>query len=229
MAFQPIVDVKNKRVYAYEALVRGVKGEPFATVYQHVNESNLYQFDQHCRVTAVRWASQLEIPCFLSINFFPNAVYQPELCIRTTIAACEKYQFPKDRIIFEITEHERVVDLDHLNSIVEHYQAMGLNIALDDFGAGYAGLNVLVKINVNVLKVDMALIRDIHNNKVKQSLLRAIMQMAKELNYTIIAEGVETIEEYRYIRAQGVELFQGFLFAKPGFECLPEVTFPSDN
>jgi len=79
MAFQPIVNVETREIFAHEALVRGPNNEPSADVFSHVNEGNRYRFDQSCRVKAVQLASELNLPCFLSINFTPNAVYQPEL------------------------------------------------------------------------------------------------------------------------------------------------------
>lgn len=225
MAFQPIVDVEARSVFAYEALARGPKGEPFSSVYKHINATNLYRFDQACRVKSVALAAQLSMPARLSINFFPNAVYRPELCIRTTISACEEYSFPKEQIIFEITEQEQVADIDHMKNIVEHYQSVGLKMAIDDFGAGYAGLNVLIKMRPDYLKVDMALIRNIHLDPVKQALVRAVMTMAQELGIEPIYEGVETRDEVHYLRDRGATLFQGYYFAKPAFEALPAIDF----
>ncbi len=118
MAFQPIVNVASGEIYAHEALVRGLKNESAGEIFKHVNEDNCYRFDQACRVKAVELASQLAMPTFLSINFMPNAVYRPELCIRTTLEAAEKYEFPIDRIIFEITEGEKVDDLAHLREMI---------------------------------------------------------------------------------------------------------------
>ena len=107
MAFQPIVDVKTRQIFAYEALVRGLNNESASAVFSLVNETNRYRFDQTCRVKAVKLASALGMTCNLSINFMPNAVYRPELCIRTTLQAAETYSFPIERIIFEITEGEK--------------------------------------------------------------------------------------------------------------------------
>jgi EAL domain-containing protein (putative c-di-GMP-specific phosphodiesterase class I) len=141
MAFQPIVNTTTKQVFAQEALVRGLKNESAAEVFTKVNDSNRYRFDQACRVKAIKLASELKINSLLSINFLPNAVYRPELCIRATLAAAEEYRFPINRIIFEITEGEKVVDYPHLRHIVDHYKLRGFMTAIDDFGAGYSGLN----------------------------------------------------------------------------------------
>lgn len=223
MAFQPIVDITKQQIFAHEALVRGLKNEPAGELFKSVNDSNRYRFDQSCRTKAIKLAAELAMPSFLSINFMPNAVYRPELCIRTTLAAAEEYGFPFDRIILEITESEKMRDLVHLRNIVEHYQKCGFKTAIDDFGAGYAGLNLLAEIQTDIIKLDMALIRNIDKNKVRQAIIRGVLQVTNELSSKVIAEGVETYEEYSFLQSLGIELFQGFYFAKPEFEGLAHV------
>jgi EAL domain-containing protein (putative c-di-GMP-specific phosphodiesterase class I) len=90
MAFQPIVNTATRQIYSQEALVRGVRNESAAEVFTHVNESNLYRFDQACRVKAIKLAAELNISTLLNVNFMPNAVYRPELCIRTTLDAAHR-------------------------------------------------------------------------------------------------------------------------------------------
>ncbi len=225
-AFQPIVDVVNQSVYAYEALVRGPEGEGAMSVLSKVNETNRYSFDQICRVKAVKLASRLGMDTMLSINFMPNAVYKAEYCIRTTLAAAKTYNFDTSKLIFELTENEQLTSVDHLVSIIEAYQEMGFKTAIDDFGAGYSRYNIMMASPPDVLKLDMGLVRNIHNEPNKQAVVSGIITMMEQLGGRIVAEGVETKEEYFWLRSQGITLYQGFLFAKPGFECLPEPVFP---
>lgn len=221
-AFQPIVDVKNKSLFGYEALVRGCQGESAFQVLSKVNDHNRYAFDQACRVKAIELASQLKLKQMLSINFLPNAVYEPAHCIRSTLEAAHKYQFPTERLMFEITESEHVADVNHMTRIFSEYQAQGFTTALDDFGAGHAGLNLLASFVPNILKIDMELVRDIDKSPVKQSIARGLMQICNDLNITVLAEGLETEEEVGFYANLGVHLMQGYYFAKPGFECLPK-------
>ena len=223
MAFQPIVNVNSREIFAHEALVRGINNEPAGEIFKHVNDGNRYRFDQACRVKAIQLAAQLNVPCFLSINFMPNAVYRPELCIRTTLAAAKEYGFPVDRIIFEITEGEKVVDHAHLRGIVQHYQQRGFQTAIDDFGAGYSGLNLLAEFETNLVKLDMALIRNIDKEKSRQAIVKGILQVCRELDIQVIAEGIETVNELKALRLLGVDLFQGYFFAKPVFVGLAAV------
>ena len=138
MAFQPIVDIKARRIYGYEALVRGVKGESAASVLAQITAENRYAFDQACRVKAIEQAAALGLDRKLSINFMPNAVYEPKACIRATLAAANRVNFPLDLITFEITEDERIRDTKHLQGIITEYKKHGFRVALDDFGSEFA-------------------------------------------------------------------------------------------
>lgn len=232
MAYQPIVDIATGGLFAYEALVRGVDGSGAAGVLSSVNTENRYGFDQACRIKAIEVAAALDLPATgasVSINFMPNAVYQPEACIRTTLATAERTGFPLDKIIFEVTEGEQVVDQKHLAAIISAYRGMGFRTAIDDFGAGFSNLNLLAEFQPDILKLDMLLIRNIDALPVKRTIVRSIISVCDELGVEVIAEGVETADEYAALLDLGIELFQGYLFAKPAFEHLPEPLWPKTD
>ena len=222
-AFQPIVDVKEGCIFSYEALVRGLNNEPAGDIYKQVNQDNLYRFDQSCRVKAIELATRLGIDCRLNINFFPNAVYQPELCIRSTLEAANAYSFPIENIVFEVIEGEVIRDQAHLANIINCYKKQGFKTAIDDFGSGYAGLNLLAEYQPDFIKLDRQLVTGIHRNPVRQAIARAVIMVCKDLHIDLLAEGVEEIAEVAWFVDQGVELFQGNYFAEPGFESLPTV------
>lgn len=226
MAFQPIVDVSNKSIFGYEALVRGPNNEGAASVLSQVNDSNRYRFDQAIRVKAIDLAKKLGLQGMLSINFLPNAVYKPETCIRATLEAAKELDFPTDRIMFEVTEGEKVLDNDHLRNIFKEYKKHRFTTAIDDFGAGYAGLNLLADWQPDIIKLDMSLTRNVNDDRVRRSLVFGIISICKELDIKVIAEGIETREECLTLADEGVKLFQGYFFARPGFESLP--TIPDD-
>lgn len=225
MAFQPIVDTHNRNVFAYEALVRGPNGENAGSVIQAVAQNRLYGFDQACRVTAIEEAAKLDFgstAAALSINFMPNAVYEPRACIQKTLETAARVGFPTNRLIFEITEGEAVTDPDHLAKIVKAYRAMGFRTALDDFGAGYSNLNLLAQFRPDIIKIDMVLIRGIDRNSTKQTLVEHCVGICSDLGITLIAEGIETIQEYETLQSMGITLMQGYLLAKPGWRVLPD-------
>jgi EAL domain-containing protein (putative c-di-GMP-specific phosphodiesterase class I) len=227
MAFQPIVDVPAGTIFAHEALVRGANGQSAGDVLKSVAAENLYAFDQACRVSAIRWAARIAAPGLLSINFMPNAVYNPVNCLRATVAAAERVNWPLTRIIFEVTEHEQVADLPHLLTILKAYRAKGLLTAIDDFGAGHSGLNLLAEFQPDLLKLDMALVRGIDTSRARQIIVRHAVALAEELEVRVIAEGIETVDECRALLDLGVDLQQGFLFARPATEALPPITLPA--
>ncbi|MBA3988077.1 MAG: diguanylate phosphodiesterase [Idiomarina sp.] len=184
MAFQPIVNVATQQVFAYEALVRGQNGEGAGQVISQVTADNLYSFDQTCRVRAIETAAQIKLPAKLSINFMPNAIYEPETCLAKTLQTAQKVNFPHQDIIFEVTEHEKVENHD-------------------------------------LLKLDMKMIRNIHVDRVKQAIFNGIHRVAQDLGIVLIAEGVETLEEYAFFKHAGVDLQQGYFFARPALEHAP--------
>ncbi|WP_298952476.1 EAL domain-containing protein [uncultured Methylobacterium sp.] len=225
MAFQPILDVDQGRVWGYEALVRGEDGQGAGWVLGQVDEANRYKFDQACRVKAIELAGALfpDAETKLSINFMPNAVYEPAACIRATLEAAHRVGFARRQIMFEFTENERITDVGHLQRIIVEYRKQGFLTALDDFGAGYAGLNLLASFQPDLIKLDMDLIRGIAASPARQTIVAAVTAMARELGVTVLAEGVETEAELLVLRAAGIRLFQGYLFARPELARLPAV------
>ena len=135
--------------------------------------------------------------------------------------AAKEFSFPHDRIMFEVTENEPLNHGEHLKSIFNEYRRRGLITAIDDFGAGYAGLNMLTQFQPHVLKIDMELIRNIDHDPVRQAIAGGIELVCERLGIDIIGEGVETAAESEYLRSIGIRHQQGYYFAKPGWESLP--------
>ena len=222
-AYQPIVDVHKRSIFAHEALVRGPNGEGAFTVLDQVNDGNRYRFDQACRVKAIKGASALGMTENLSINFLPNAIYKPELCIRTTLAAANAHGFPLERIIFEVTEGERVEDGPWFAEILREYKRCGFKTAIDDFGAGYAGLSLLADFQPDLIKLDMGLVRNLDTDQFRRTIVGNLVRMCDEMGIEVIAEGVETVGERDALRDTGIHLMQGYLFARPAFQAVAQV------
>jgi len=222
-AYQPIVDLQRREVWGHEALVRGPEGQSALSVLSQVNDDNRYRFDQACRVKAIKGAARLGIRERVSINFLPNAIYRPEVCIRSTLAAARANDFPIERIVFEATEGEAINDGRRLAEILREYQRTGFITAIDDFGAGYAGLNLLADFQPDVIKLDMALVRNVDASKARQSITRAVIRIGEELGIRVLAEGIETPAERDFFRDQGVTLMQGYLFSRPAFQARGQV------
>ena len=226
MAFQPILDLASGRVWGHEALVRGLDEASAAAVLRQVSPANRYRFDQACRVKAIELAARL-FPgdgSRLSINFMPNAVYEPAACIRTTLLTAARTGFGLERIMFEFTENEPMVDTEHVKRIVAEYRRRGFITAIDDFGAGYAGLRLLADFQPDLVKIDMDLVRGIETSRARQVIVAGVVGICRDLGIMVLAEGVETEAEMTVLRAVGITLMQGYYFARPRTGALPEIT-----
>lgn len=230
MAFQPIVDLTDRSVWAYEALVRGTDGSSAPEVLSRLNSGNRYAFDQLCRVRSLELASRLGIAtrgARLSMNFSPALVYNPAACLRRTLEAAHAFSFPLESLIFEITEGERMDDIAHMRAIAAEYIRHGFVLALDDFGAGFSGLAILSELRgIGLVKLDGSLIRHIDRNARAEHVVCSIIGLCRALGIRVLAECVETAEECRKLHALGIRLMQGYLFAYPQNEALPEVQWP---
>jgi EAL domain-containing protein (putative c-di-GMP-specific phosphodiesterase class I) len=219
-AFQPIVSVRSQTIFAHEALARGPQGQPADSVLSQVTWDNRHRFDQECRTRAIEQAAALGMRESLSINFIPNAATDPRACIKRTLRAAADCGFDLSRLIFEVTESERIVDAEALVRIFREYRKLGIKTAIDDFGAGYAGLNLLARFQPDIVKIDIDLVRDVHANTTKKIIAENVVSLCEKLGVIPLAEGVETVEERDFLASIGIDLMQGFLFARPAFKSM---------
>jgi EAL domain-containing protein (putative c-di-GMP-specific phosphodiesterase class I) len=226
-AFQPIVDIAAREVFAYEALARGRSNEPANTVFSSLDPSQLYRFDRQARITAIALAASLGLDAGLSLNFLPKSLDSLPDAVDSTIDAARAASIPLQRIYLEVTENEIIHDPRRFAELMNVYRAQGLRFAIDDFGAGYSGLNLLADFQPDVVKLDMQLVRDIDSRGPRQAIVRAVIQACDDLGIEVLAEGVETEAEHRWFKRNGVKLFQGYFFGRPAFEALLQPVFPA--
>ena len=218
MAFQAIVDVQNRRIDCYEALVRGPDGAGAASVLAQVTTENVYAFDQACRVKAIELAARIGMDRQLSINFLPNAVYEPRACIRATLEAAARTGFRPDRLTFEIVETEMIADTQHLINIIREYRQQGFKVALDDFGTGYSGLARLADLRPDIVKLDRAVVRNCDEDAVRLAVAANIIALGADTGIKVVIEGVERAGELEALRSIGARFIQGFYFSRPILE-----------
>lgn len=224
MAFQPIVDLENTRIVAYEALVRGLRNEPAASILSSVRVGGRANIDRQCRLTAIEVASSLGVlatgaDLAINVNARPASNEIPNL--PATIDAAERAGLPLNRLILEITEQERIRKPAQLQRSIQHLRDHGLRIAVDDFGAGFAGLTLLAAFRPDILKIDIALTRDVQNRLASRVIVRSVVQVCRELNIQLIAEGIESPAQQHALQDLGIRYMQGHHFAAPAFEALP--------
>ena len=222
MAFQPIIDVQERRIDAHEALVRGLDGAGAGQILAQVDAQNIYAFDQACRVRAIELAARLGMQQTLNINFLPNAVYQPRACIQATLAVASRTGFDPTRLTFEIVETEAITDTGHLLDIIAEYHQQGFRVALDDFATGYSGLARLAELKPDIVKLDRALIRDCDRDRTRLAIVSSMLALGREIGVKIVVEGVERADELAALRDVGARYMQGFHFARPAFEALAD-------
>lgn len=225
-AFQPIVDTATREVHSYEALIRGSDNEPAYEVLTQVPAERLHLFDQRARIQAITLAAQMGIECNLNLNLLPRSLYSTPDSVYSVFEAVTRNRMTIDRIVLEMTEGEIIENQAHFAELINEYRGLGVKVAIDDFGAGYSGLNLLADFQPDQIKLDMGLIRGIERHGPRQAIVRAIHQACYDLGVDVIAEGVETAQEYAWLAGERIQLFQGNLFARPAFQSFPRVTFP---
>lgn len=225
-AYQPILDIEAGTTYAYEALVRGRGGESAGAVLAAIQATDLHRFDRDARSAAIHLAASLGLQARLSLNCLPQSLDTLPDAISSMLEAAQECRIPPERLILEVTEGEMIRDRSAFAAKLNRWRSHGLRLAIDDFGAGYSGLNLLAEFQPDIVKIDMDLVRAIDRNGPRQAIIRAVLQASRDLGLEVIAEGVETYDEFRWFKRQGVVLFQGYLFGKPSFEQLPQAVFP---
>ncbi len=229
--FQPIVGSVGMEIHGFEALVRGAgpcEGKSPADIINAArSHAALLKFDQIARRRAIEiGAPKLRDNERLFVNFLPMTVYDPNVCLRTTIKAAEDAGVDFSRLVFEVVESEEFPDIDHLRRILDTYRAAGCGVALDDLGSGNTAINYIDLLLPDYIKLDRQIIVSAveHNDF---GLLEGMVSHAKRRNITVIAEGVETERQFDDMRKCGVDLIQGWVISKPAAEPVRDFHVPN--
>lgn len=217
--FQPIVNMRDRSVVGYEALTRGPKGTEFESPYMLFDiatESDLlFELDRLCRRKALMSAKNLESPYKLFVNTLPMTIRDPEFQGKLMEDFLKRVNLHPSRIVLEITERLAIENYNLFLEAMNYFTDVGFAVAVDDMGAGYSGLEKIVHLKPNYLKFDLLMVRDIDTSFVKREMLKAILSLAGKVEAHVIAEGVETEEEFKTLLDLGIVYGQGFLFARP--------------
>ena len=219
-SFQPIVDIAKKKIFSYEALLRGKNNEPPMQVIHDLFNDDLTTIDNEGLHKAIHLAAYLGLSKLTNLNISPLSILENPTLIDKLLLNARKSGISPDKIILEILERDLVENPEDFTQIIDQYRSTGINFAIDDFGAGYAGLSLLAYFQPRFIKLDMKLIRDVDQKGPRQAIIRGINKTCIELGIDIIAEGVETSEEFQWLKNEGIYLHQGYFLAKPTFEEL---------
>jgi EAL domain-containing protein (putative c-di-GMP-specific phosphodiesterase class I) len=217
---QPIVYAADpERAFAYEALLRlNVGGELRSAegVFAVAREAQLLPaLDRAARESAINVGAAYADEARIFINFAPSSIYDPVSCLRATLALLEGKGISHENIVFEVIESDRIDDVDHLKNILRYYRERGFGIALDDLGSGYASLKLLNDLRPDFVKIDMDLIRGVDSDPYKAAIASKLIEAAANIDLPVIAEGVETAQEFDWVVDRGVRFVQGFYVGRP--------------
>lgn len=226
-AFQPVIDARQRQVIGYEALLRGPQGQASAEVFNRVSMDDVAAFDRDARRTAIALATRLELKGNLHLNVAADVRTAVSLTVEDAVATAQDCGLGADRLVIELKHEPQEGKARALCDWLRPYRARGAHISFDDFGWGYAGLELLAEFQPQLVSLSMRLIRGIDSHGPRQAILRGVMQICGDLGIDVVAKGVQTETEYAWLRDEGVTLFQGYLFAPPGFESLPRPNIPA--
>ncbi|MBN1205214.1 MAG: EAL and GGDEF domain-containing protein [Myxococcaceae bacterium] len=218
--FQPIVDLMTGEAIGYEVLSRGMgpAQAPHVLFSRARVEGVSWELERACWTAAVRRISRLPIeerrvPFFLNVG--PDVLSDPRFGDGSTLELLARHGMSPRQIVLEITETSTFADSEQLQRLTRQYMGHGFGIALDDFGAGHSGLVTLVHSAPHFIKLDQALVRDIHRHGYRQHLVKSLVAFASSVDSTLIAEGVESWDELAVLLRLGLRHAQGFLVARP--------------
>ncbi|MBP2198122.1 diguanylate phosphodiesterase [Pantoea cypripedii] len=226
-AFQPIIDPFSREVLALEALIRSADGGPPQKFFAPYSRKQAYEVDLKSKSQAFKLAKQFDIPeLTLSINLLPMSLVMVPNAVDYLLTEIRASGLVPEQIVVEVTEDEAISRADEFAAAIKQLKAAGISVALDDFGAGFAGLSLLAKFQPDKIKIDRSIIKDVHKSGPKQAIVHAIIKCCSSLEISVIAEGVEKAEEWMWLEAAGISKFQGFLFARPQLNGIPAVAWP---
>ena len=218
--FQPIISVDQpERVLAYEGLLRGkVEGKTLAPapLFDLARGLNLgRELDDAARLCAIESAAKHNLKAKIFLNISPATLGDGRETLQSTLEATEKAGLLREQIVFEIIESECIDDVTQLKNALAGLRKSGFRVALDDLGAGYASLQLLGQLRPDYVKLDRELVAGVESDPFKALIAQKILETARALNVITVAEGVESREQWQWLRAHGGDFAQGFYFARP--------------
>lgn len=216
--YQPIVSLRDGNILGFEALTRdeSPNGVPPQALFEAAQTSgHLFCLEMLARRLAIENHPPLEDQRKLFLNVAPDILMDPHYQQGLTLVELARHQVAMNSVVLEVTEQFRVYNPAALNQVMRHYQQQGFLVAIDDFGSGYANLNLLAEIAPDFLKLDYQLVHDIAHKLRSQSIVQAIMSFAEATHTRLIAEGLENLADLQWLRDHGIAYGQGYLLGRP--------------
>ncbi len=226
-AFQPIIDPLAQEVVSLEALIRTPSGDSPQSWFDTFKGDDMYAADLKSKKVAFAMAAALNIgKQSLSVNLLPMTLVKIPGAVNFLMQEIHKNGLVPDQIILEFTEQEIISRLDEFTDAIRQLKAAGIRVAIDHFGAGFAGLSLLARFQPDRIKINRELIEDVHKSGPRQAIILGIIKSCTSLEISVCAVGVEKPEEWMWLESAGISLFQGYLFARPALNGVPAVAWP---
>ncbi|MBE4852851.1 diguanylate phosphodiesterase [Enterobacter pasteurii] len=226
-AFQPIVDPFMQQVVSWEALIRTPDGDSPEAYFANQSSEALYDSDLKSKQVALSMASALGLQDqTLCINLLPMTLVNVPGAVDFLLTAIEANGFVPEQIVVEFTEREAISRFEEFTSAVRQLKSAGISVAIDHFGAGFAGLQLLAEFQPDRIKINRDLIANVHKSGPRQAIVQAIIKCCASLEIQFCAVGVELAEEWMWLESAGISQFQGHLFASPRLGGIPAIAWP---
>ncbi|MBN3079756.1 MULTISPECIES: diguanylate phosphodiesterase [Pectobacterium] len=226
-AFQPIIDPLSRQIVSLEALIRTPSGDQAHSYFEGLTEDEIYEADLRSKKIAFAMASALQLgEQSLSVNLRPMTLVKIPQAVNFLLQEIQTNGLVPEQIIIEFTESEVISRFDEFTDAVRLLKAAGIRVAIDHFGAGFAGLLLLAQFQPDRIKINRDLIKDVHKSGSRQAIIQAIIKCCTSLEISVSAVGIEKPEEWMWLESAGISLFQGYLFAKPEIGTIPAIAWP---
>ncbi|MGM0380245.1 MAG: EAL domain-containing protein, partial [Bacillota bacterium] len=216
---QKIMNIQRNSVVGYESLNRGPKNSIYSNPLVLINDAKanglLWEFEKVARYRTFQNISHIRKGQKIFINVEPDLVKSPDFSTGYTMDLVKKAGFKSKDIVFEITERAAISDFDKFIKIINHYRKQNYLIAVDDVGTGYSGMSKIIRLEPDIIKLDIELIKNIHKNKYKKAIVKGFKTISDELDIMVIAEGIEKKEELETLRKIGIKHGQGYYLHRP--------------
>ncbi|MCD6187599.1 MAG: EAL domain-containing protein, partial [Desulfuromusa sp.] len=221
--YQPQFELKTGHLIGFEALIRWNSPDlGFVSPADFIplaEESGLIvSIGEWVLLTACQTLKELQghwpVPLRMAVNISPRQ-FQHDSLVQTVSEALYRSQIEPCCLELELTEGMVMNNVEHAISKMKDLNTMGVQLAIDDFGTGYSSLGYLKKFPISRLKIDQSFVKDLINNSSDQAIVNTVIALGKNMSLEIVAEGIETVEQYDYLKEEGCEQGQGFLMSKP--------------
>ena len=226
-ALQPIVEPSEGKISSLEALIRSNDGGSPEHFFKTLDQDKIYDVDLQTKKYAFALAEKLGIGSHkIAVNLLPMSLVNVPGAVEFLVDQISLHGLQPEQVVIEVTENEMISGFNKFNSAIKRLRGEGIGLAIDDFGSGYAGLSLLTRFQPDKIKIDREIVSNIHLSGAKQAIVRSIVSCCTDLEITLVAEGIEKLEEWCWLESAGIRRFQGFLFARPQLNGVGDIHWP---